>query len=109
MITTDRYCLRLLDAVVDAGEDPRLAYVLRTRLRRALVAIERGRHDDAKNSRPLEEAPDHVHELVDDLRLRVYDLCQPSEALSLRWEHGWREVRAKVGVLQDWFRQRTIT
>lgn len=103
MNTNNRYALRLLDAVVEAGEDPKLAYVVRTRLRRALLAMERGRSSGAADERaPLADAPPMVHALFTRLSAGVLLLCQPSEALSMRWERGWRDVRSGVEELRQW-------
>jgi hypothetical protein len=103
MLTTTAYCLQLIDAVREAGHDPKLAYVLRTRLRRALTALERGRRgtDDQSHS-PVVDAPSDIKDRVHILRSRVLSLCQPSEALSLRWAHGWQEVCEDVDYLREW-------
>lgn len=107
MTTTDLYYLRLLDAVVAAGDDPHLAYVVRTRLRRALLAVERGRNtEDGARARPLNDAPAEVPALVADLRARVHVLCQPSEALNARWVNGWADVRTRIETLRGCLERR---
>jgi hypothetical protein len=98
---TEHYYLSLLEAVKDAGRDPRLAYLVRSRLRRALVALERGRRGRAEAA-PLEGAPEHICELVKDLRVRVAALCQPSEALDTLWRKEWDRVLADVDRLETW-------
>lgn len=45
-MTTREYCLLLLDDVDQAGRDPELAYLVRSRLRRAVIGLERGRRGE---------------------------------------------------------------
>jgi hypothetical protein len=99
---TERYYRSLLDAVKEAGRDPRLAYLVRSRLRRALVAFERGRRG-TDEAAPLAGAPTEIREVVSDLRLQVAVLCQPSEALDAGWRQEWAKVLADVERLEDWF------
>jgi hypothetical protein len=90
----------LLEAVEDAGRDPDLAYLARTRLRRALVALERGRVDAPGGL--VVDAPCEIRELVSDLAMKVVSLCQPSEALDVRWKRDWTSVMDDVGRLRRW-------
>jgi hypothetical protein len=39
---------------------------------------------------------------MDDLSARVLVLCQPSEALDVRWKREWRDVLEGVAELRDW-------
>ena len=96
-----QYCAQLLDAVEEAGGDPSLAYVARTRLRRALIALERGRCGNADGS-PMTAAPMEVQRSLCELRAAVVSLSQPSEALDPVWETDWRHVLQHVSVLRDW-------
>ena len=100
-MTTQQYCSKLLDEVEAAGRDPRLAYLVRTRLRRALVALERGRSDQP-GAGVLEDAPRELQQLTRSLAVRVVSLCQPSESLDLRWKHDWQSVLADVSRLKSW-------
>jgi hypothetical protein len=100
-MSTERYYLSLLDAVKEAGRDPRMAYLVRSRLRRALVALERGRRG-ADEHAPLATAPTDIRELVSDLRVRVTALCQPSEALDAGWRQEWGRVLGDVERLESW-------
>jgi hypothetical protein len=101
----DRYYLSLLNAVKEAGRDARLAYLVRSRLRRALMALERGRRG-ANDPTPLAAAPDEIRELVKDLRERVVALCQPSEALDGGWRKDWAIVLMDVERLETWLASR---
>ena len=56
-MTTQQYCLKLLDQVEQAGRDPELAYLVRTRLRRALVALERGAATPTKAGSSIRPLP----------------------------------------------------
>jgi hypothetical protein len=100
-MTTQQYCSKLLDEVEAAGRDPRTAYLVRTRLRRALVALERGRSDQPGTGL-LEDAPRELQQLTRDLAVRVVSLCQPSESLDLRWKRDWQGVLTDVSRLQSW-------
>jgi hypothetical protein len=100
-MNTERYCLSLLDAVKEAGRDPRLAYLVRSRLRRALITLERGRRG-ADEAAPLATAPAEIRDLVNSLRVRVAALCQPSEALDVGWRQEWVMVVSDVERLERW-------
>jgi hypothetical protein len=100
-MTTQSYYLSLLEAVKEAGRDPRQAYLVRSRLRRALVALERGRRG-TNELPPLRAAPTEITGLVADLRARVAALCQPSEALGVGWRLEWEAVLADVDRLERW-------
>jgi len=100
-MTTQHYCLKLLDEVEAAGRDARLAYLVRTRLRRALVGLERGRRDQSAGGM-LVDAPAELQHLAKDLAARVVSLCQPSEALDVRWKREWSGVLLDVRYLRDW-------
>jgi hypothetical protein len=99
-MTTQEHCRKLLEQVERAGEDPQLAYLVRTRLRRALVGLERGRRDGPGGL--LADAPSEVRHLVSSLGVRVASLCQPSEALDVRWRREWGCVLSDVERLRHW-------
>lgn len=100
-MTTREYCLSLLDQVDEAGRNPDLAYLVRTRLRRAVIGLERGRRSES-GSPPLQQAPQEIRELTTDLTARVIWLCQPSEALDVRWKREWTDVLEGVKRLRHW-------
>lgn len=100
-MTTREYCLSLLDKVDEAGRDPKLAYLVRTRLRRAVIGLERGRREEP-DVPPLQQAPQGIRELTTDLTARVIWLCQPSEALDVRWKREWDDVLDGVARLRHW-------
>jgi hypothetical protein len=99
-MTTQEYCRKLLDEVERAGRDPELAYLVRTRLRRAVVALERGRCGGTGGL--LAHAPSEVRHRVSSLGARVTSLCQPSEALDVRWKREWGSVLGDVEHLRHW-------
>lgn len=107
-MTTQRYCLKLLEEVERAGRDPHLAYLVRTRLRRALVALERGRCG-LSGGGMLEDAPTELQHLAKDLAARVVWLCQPSEALDVRWKREWSGVLDAVERLREWVARQPAT
>ena len=84
--------LKLLRELREAATDPEGAYLVRTRLRRALVAVTRasfGRECDPAVTRAARQ-----------LEQRALHLCQPSEALDLRWKSQWSEVEADLDALE---------
>jgi hypothetical protein len=99
---TRDYCIALLDEVDRAGRDPEMAYLVRTRLRRALVGIERGRRGSGETEGLLVGAPPEITHLTKDLAARVIWLTQPSEALDVRWGREWARALEMVGVLREW-------
>ena len=99
-MSTQEYCVKLLDEVDAAGRDPELAYVVRTRLRRALVGLERGRRHGGGGIAGA--APQEMRQLMADLSARILTLCQPSEALDVRWKREWRDVLTSVAELREW-------
>lgn len=103
-MTDTTYYRQLLDAVRRAGRNPDEAYMARTRLRRALVALERGRQGacgDAAQA-PLRAAPPEIDELATQLARQAVTLCQPSEALDVRWHRDWSSVLEGVEQLDLW-------
>jgi hypothetical protein len=97
------YYDQLLSEVLEAGESAELAYQARTRLRRALLALERGRHGDT--SVPPAESSAAIARVARRLEGRVLALCQPSEALDQRWRREWASVSEDVRTLQSLVRQ----
>lgn len=101
MTGTNRHCLRLLDAVSEAGNDPELAYVARIRLRRALLALERGpRSARQRLSGPYTPENPELAERAKALQTRVLHLCQPSEALDQRWRREWAVLEAETAAMR---------
>jgi hypothetical protein len=97
--------LRLLRAVREAASDPEKAYLVRSRLRRALVAFNRGFYGDS-NAALL--APE-LQAAVRRIEQHALRLCQPSEALDLRWKREWsalsREIEQLEGQLERFARR----
>jgi hypothetical protein len=94
-----QHCLGLLRAVRQAGQSPEDAYLVRTRLRRALVGMRRGAYPSQRSSGPASEDP-AIARLVRTLDQRVAHLCQPSEALDLRWKQEWAGVATDLEKLE---------
>ena len=102
-MTDITYYRQLLDAVRRAGCVPEEAYMARTRLRRMLVALDRGRNTgDVQAMGPLRTAPPEITELADALARQAVTLCQPSEALDVRWRRDWSSVLEGVDQLDHW-------
>jgi len=96
-------------AVRAAADDPRGAYLIRSRLRRSILACMRAVADREGLPKPalpgqwLEPADQNSREIVLLCR-RIYDraqvLCQPSESFDVRWEAGWRDLRGELAELE---------
>jgi hypothetical protein len=98
-MTTTGHCIKLLRAVQQASADPDAAYLVRTRLKRALMALERGRKGSDTPGGP--ELSPAVGALVVSLQQRVHHLCQPSESLDVRWKSEWASVQADLMTLES--------
>jgi hypothetical protein len=103
-VTDISYYRQLLDAVRRAGRVPEEAYMARTRLRRALVALDRGHYRDSARveSGPLRDAPPEIKQLAGALAHQAVTLCQPSEALDVRWRRDWSSVLDGIDQLDRW-------
>ncbi len=114
---TKKECLELIEAVRDIASEPDSAYLLRTRVKRALLSISRlvAYHTGVETPRlPKtmslpDQAPLSSRNLValcNGLLSSTRKLCQPSEALDTRWKEGWATVIAELAdiekQLMDW-------
>jgi hypothetical protein len=97
--------LELIDAVLSAGSNPHQAYLVRSRLRRALVALNRGFSDE----QPPADVPGDVDSRARRLEQRALHLCQPSEALDVRWKREWAAVRQELEQLHSELAARDLT
>ena len=102
-MASKRTCLRQLDAVKEAAADAHAAYLLRTRLRRSLLSVIRlvarregltepimpGVFDAPPDASPSAKA---ILEICNRTSVNSERLCQPSEALDVRWQEGWGVV-----------------
>jgi hypothetical protein len=112
-------CRSRIASVRAAAADPESAYLLRTRLKRVilscqmLVAEEIG---DAAPRRPayveIPAAASPAHRAVAEATNRLFDaavhLCQPSEALDLRWKTGWSRLQADLEHLDSCLTELTL-
>ncbi len=100
---TKNECLQLIESIRSAASDPQSAYLLRTRVKRALLSTSRLAAHYAGAEAPRlpgtvslpDEAPSRSRDLVASCNLllvRTRELCQPSEALDTRWTKGWADV-----------------
>ena len=114
---TKKECLELIKAVRDIASDPDSAYLLRTRVKRALLSIGRLAAYHAGVEAPRlpgtmslpDQAPLRSRNLIvscNCLLSSTMKLCQPSEALDTRWNEGWASVIAELAhiekQLMDW-------
>jgi hypothetical protein len=109
-MSAETRCLHLIEKVRDAADDPTAAYLIRSRLRRAILSCARmvaGEHGAPKPDIPgVFVAPAESTEA--DLEIvtlcnRIYEvareLCQPSESFDVRWEEGWGTLAGDLAQL----------
>jgi len=107
-----RAIIHQLDAVRSAAKDPGAAYLIRSRLRRALLACAREVAQMQGLKRPVypgqwvlsEDADPELVEIVEichQIHQRSKRLCAPSESFDVRWEEGWRLLSADLDLLQN--------
>jgi hypothetical protein len=105
-------CLKRIDDVVAAAADPKAAYLIRSRLRRAILSCARlvaDTHGAPKPDVPvLFAAPPEagasdarVIALCNRIFFSAQELCQPSESFDVRWERGWALLRTELDDLRD--------
>jgi hypothetical protein len=97
--------------VREAAEDVGSAYLLRTRLHRMLLSIQRGLAADlgltVRAPCLLEVTPKvigssrRIVELCNSIILDTKHLSQRSESLDLRWQRDWRALQIKLDCLQE--------
>ena len=100
-----------LEAVRDAAGDPGAAYLIRSRLRRALLGCARAIAELQGFDKPVlpgqwvasPAAPSPVVEVAALCR-RIHQnsehLCQPSESFDIRWQQGWVTLKEDLESLQ---------
>lgn len=114
MATSDQ-CLEQLDDVFVAARDPSAAYLIRSRLRRALLSCARlvaestgvpKPHVPGQFTAATGASADQVEILRSCERIHAIarELCQPSESFDTRWENGWVGLREELGRLRDLLR-----
>jgi hypothetical protein len=101
-----------LDSVREAARDPAAAYLIRSRLRRALLACAREVAEVQDLEKPClpgqwvlsDSASPELVEIVGICRRihqRSKQLCAPSESFDVRWEDGWRLLSEDLNLLQS--------
>jgi hypothetical protein len=109
-MSAEARCLDLIEKVRDAADDPAAAYLIRSRLRRAILSCARmvaGEYGAQKPDIPgVFVAPtgssDTDFEIV-ALCNRIHgiarELCQPSESFDVRWKDGWAILERELDQL----------
>jgi hypothetical protein len=109
---TKAECLRLIEMVREAGHEPQSAYLVRTRLRRALLGSARfatvvaganGPAFPGSYAIPEDTSPraTKVLGLCNQIHERTLRLCQPSEAFDARWQREWGNHMADLKKLEE--------
>lgn len=104
-------CLAKVAAVRAATSDPEGAYLIRTRLRRAVLACHRAVAYEC--GVPAPSSVEYLSVTSGDARaLRIAAaanrvlglserLCQPSESLDVRWKQGWSRLDSALSDLES--------
>ncbi len=111
-MTDAEWCLSHIAAVFEAADDPKAAYLIRSRLRRAILSCARLVAETSGADKPLvpgvftaPEGCSQADARAIDLCNRIYaaarELCQPSESFDVRWERGWQALRLQLEELQS--------
>ncbi len=96
-------------AVRTAAEDPRGAYLIRSRLRRSILACTRAVAEAEGLERPALAGhwispTSRAGKRIVAVCRRIYDrsqaLCQPSESFDVRWEEGWGALQEDLAELE---------
>jgi hypothetical protein len=99
-----------LEAVREAAAEPQAAYLIRSRLRRALLSCARTVAELQGVEKPVlpgqwvaTSASPEATEVIGLCR-RIHQsaehLCQPSESFDIRWEDGWRDLETDLNFLK---------
>jgi hypothetical protein len=105
-------CISNIVAVREAIQNPDMAYVARTRLKRSILSCARLVAKCCECSEPELPGPFHPPENASrDLKEivhicnRIYNsssnLCQPSEPLEARWRDAWRILEIDLNNLES--------
>jgi hypothetical protein len=111
-MTASEHCLTQIAAVRDAAEDPGAAYLIRSRIRRAILSCARMVAEAAGAEKPeipgvFRSPPGCSNTEAEIIRLcnRIYgtarELCQPSESFDVRWGRGWQALSMELEQLQN--------
>jgi hypothetical protein len=102
--------LRQLADVEAAARDPQSAYLIRIRLKRALLSCTRTLAASQGIEKPdllsrVEELrrPDNLHDIaiaINRIQYLAEHLCQPSEALDVRWQREWATLASEIQRLE---------
>jgi hypothetical protein len=109
-MSAEERCLQLIERVREAACDPAAAYLIRSRLRRAILGCARmvaNAHGAAKPEMPGQfVAPDGcsaadnaILALCNRIHGIALELCQPSESFDVRWADGWALLQHDLGRL----------
>jgi len=103
-------CLSKIAAVRDAAADPDGAYLIRMRLKRAVLACHRAVATECGLMSPNSpgyllpvsgsETDRRIAKLANEVLGQAERLCQPSESLDARWKAGWTRLEVALNELE---------
>lgn len=104
-------CIKLVTDIRTCAADPESAYLMRTRILRAVLAV--GHLVARRFDVPVPTSPDEIKkiqmhdepegaliEVANNVLALSRHLCQPSEALDARWKAGWDKLQPALGELE---------
>ena len=109
-MTDPHRCVALIEDVREAALNPANAYLVRTRISRAILEATRMAARSSGAEGPIVPGPfvlpaaastrdREIVELCNSIYEETRSLCQPSEALEDRWRLGWARVSARLDAL----------
>lgn len=110
-------CLELIDNVLESAHDIERAYVLRSRIKRSVLSVTRLCAIQAGVPEPVlphtisnfdcaDERTAEILSICAVLMSQADVMCQPSEALDIRWKSGWGSLIERITHLKG--RLRTL-
>jgi hypothetical protein len=111
-MTEAEHCLSQIAAVFEASEDPTAAYLIRSRLRRAILSCARLVAQTAGAAKPevpgvftpppgCSQLDAQIIALCNRIGAAARELCQPSESFDVRWERGWTTLKLELDQLKQ--------
>jgi hypothetical protein len=112
MLRDREICLERIAAVRSSASDPETAYLIRLRIKRAILTCQRAIAKECGVAAPVHPGylllgdRGSVHQqkvaaLSNEVFGQAEKLCQPSEALDARWKAGWSSLSETLEALEQ--------
>lgn len=101
MLLLDQICLKRIEQVRFAAQGVENAYLLRTRLHRLALSLDRLIQLGGANALGLTQSEtSNLKALTRELRQETRFLSQKSTVLDDNWEDGWHELNSKISQIE---------